>query len=549
MTVEHFDVVIIGAGLTGIGAACHLKMHCPGRRALILEGRETIGGTWDLFRYPGVRSDSDMYTLGYSFRPWRQAKAIADGGAILDYVRDTARAYGVDRWIRFGHRAVRANWSAAARLWTIEATRAEATRTEATRSGERVQFSCNFLFGCSGYYNYADGYMPDYAGAGDFAGSLIHPQHWPPGLDGAGKRIIVIGSGATAVTLVPALAQTAHSVTMLQRSPSYVVSLPSEDVIANGLRKRLPAPLAHRLARWKNVLLGIYFYSEARRRPDRARARIAELAQKALGTDYDVGTHFNPRYNPWDQRLCLVPDNNLFETLRSGKAQMVTDEIDRFTEHGIRLRSGVELPADIVVSATGLRMQFLGGMELCVDGVPVDPARTMTYRGMMLSEVPNFAIAFGYINASWTLKADLTCAYVCRLLNFMKRRNYAVCMPRRDTRVIERPLLDFSSGYVRRSIDGFPRQGTRKPWQVYQNYLFDLLSIRFGLLRDGTLAFSRGAFSRAASSAAPERCDVRETHADRVEDGADKSVQGNGGRVGDAARLARPARADTAALG
>ena len=532
MTTEHFDVIIIGAGLSGIGAACHLKRHCPGTRVLILEGRETIGGTWDLFRYPGVRSDSDMYTLGYSFRPWRQAKAIAEGGAILDYVRDTARAYGVDRWIRFGHRAVRADWSADAQRWTIEAT----------RSGTPVQLSCSFLYGCSGYYDYADGYMPDYAGAEDFAGPLIHPQHWPAGLDVTGKRIVVIGSGATAVTLVPALARTAQSVTMLQRSPSYVVSLPSEDVIANGLRDRLPARLAHRLVRWKNVLLGIYFYRTARRKPDRARARIAQLAQQALGPDYDVGTHFNPTYNPWDQRLCLVPDNDLFESLRSGKARMVTDRIDRFTENGIRLGSGVELPADIVVSATGLRMQLLGGMQLCVDGKPVDPAHTMTYRGMMLSEVPNFAIAFGYVNASWTLKADLTCAYVCRLLNFMKRRGYAVCVPRRDAEVGERPLLDFSSGYVRRSIDGFPRQGTRKPWRVYQNYLLDLMSIRFGLLRDGTLAFSR-----AASSAAPQRCDVRIPHMDRVEDGADKSLEDRGGCVGDTTRPARPARADTAA--
>ena len=486
--LEHVDVIIIGAGLSGIGAACHLRMRCPGKSVLLLESREAIGGTWDLFRYPGVRSDSDMFTLGYSFRPWLGAKSITDGASILEYVRDTARAYGVERRIRFGHRAVRADWSAADAAWTVEATLGAEARQA---GGASVRLRCNFLFACSGYYDYAAGHMPEFADIERFQGRVVHPQLWPEGLDTAGKRIVVIGSGATAVTLVPALTRTASSVVMLQRSPSYVVSLPSEDALARLLRARLPATLAYKLVRWRNVLLGVYLYRALRSKPARARERIAALIREALGPDYDIGPHFTPRYNPWDQRLCLVPDGDLFQALRSGKATMVTDTIERFTPDGVRLGSGRELAADLVITATGLQMQFLGGMQLSIGGVAVDPARTVTYKGSMLSDVPNFAIAFGYTNASWTLKADLTSAYVCRLLNFMTRRGYDWCMPRRDPDAGERPLLDFSSGYVQRSIGRFPRQGERKPWRVYQNYLLDLLGMRTGWLRDGTMTFLR----------------------------------------------------------
>ena len=480
---EHFDVIIIGAGLSGIGAACHLRTRCPDKRVLLLEARDSIGGTWDLFRYPGIRSDSDMFTLGYSFRPWLGAKSITDGASILEYVRDTARAYKVDRHIRFGHRATRADWSPSGAIWTIEAERSSGAGT--------VRLSCNFLFGCSGYYDYANGHMPEFPGIEQFGGRVVHPQRWPDGLDTEGKRIVVIGSGATAVTLAPALARTAASVTMLQRSPSYVVSLPSEDGLARWLRTRVSEMAAYKMVRWRNVLLGIYLYRSMRTKPARARERIAALIRTALGPDYDVGTHFTPSYNPWDQRLCLVPDGDLFRAIRSSKVEMVTGTIERFTGDGIQLASGRELACDLVIAATGLQMQFLGGMQLCVGGVAVDPARTTVYRGMMLSDVPNFAISFGYTNASWTLKADLTSVYVCRLLNFMTRRGYDWCTPPRDPEAGEQPLLSFSSGYVQRSIDRFPRQGGRKPWRVYQNYLLDLLSMRAGPLRDGTMVFRR----------------------------------------------------------
>ena len=484
----HFDVVIIGAGLSGIGAACHLRMKCPDKSYVILESRDAIGGTWDLFRYPGVRSDSDMFTLGYSFRPWREARAIADGASILEYVRQTATAYGVDRRIRFGQRCLRAAWSSADATWTIETACVQKDGGEA-RPG---RITCNFLFSCSGYYNYANGYMPEFPGIERFAGAVVHPQSWPQDLDHAGKRVVVIGSGATAVTLVPALAAAAAHVTMLQRSPTYVVSRPSQDALANRLRRRLPAGLAYRLIRWRNVLLGIYFYRLARRKPDLTRGRILALIRGELGAEYDIGTHFTPRYNPWDQRLCLVPDGDLFRAIAAGDAEIVTDRIERFIETGIRLDSGRELQADLVVAATGLQLQFMGGMQLSVDGVAVDLPGTTTYKGMMYSDVPNLATAFGYTNASWTLKADLTSEYVCRLLNHMSRRRYTSCTPRlRDASVTQMPVLDFTSGYIQRSIASFPRQGSSKPWRVYQNYVLDLLSMRYGRVRDGVMEFAR----------------------------------------------------------
>jgi cation diffusion facilitator CzcD-associated flavoprotein CzcO len=478
---EHFDVLIVGAGLSGIGAGYHLQTECPGKSYVILEGRDAIGGTWDLFRYPGIRSDSDMYTLGYNFRPWREAKAIADGPSILQYVRDTARENGIHEKVRFHHRVTRAEWSTQDARWIVEAQYGD----------ETLRFSCNFLFMCSGYYDYANGYLPEFPDADAFAGKLIHPQHWPDNLDYEGKRVVVIGSGATAVTLAPAMAETASHVTMLQRSPTYMVSRPSEDTIANWLRQKLPAMLAYQMTRWKNVLLGMWFFRLARRKPEKVKAGILGLIRKQLGPDYDVATHFTPRYNPWDQRLCLVPDGDLFREINAGRMSIVTDHIDRFTQTGIKLKSGRELEADIIVTATGLQMKLFSGLEVTVDGTRVDLAKTMSYKGMMFSGVPNFAAAFGYTNASWTLKADLTCEYVCRLLRYMDRNGYRQCMPKRDPSVAEVPWLDFTSGYVQRAINQLPRQGAEKPWRLYQNYARDLMALRFGRVSDGAMQFSK----------------------------------------------------------
>ena len=479
--MEHFDVLIVGAGLSGIGAACHLVMKRPGTSFALLEARDTIGGTWDLFRYPGIRSDSDMYTLGYSFRPWTEAKAIADGPAILAYVSETAAAYGVDRKIRFGHQVKRASWCSEDARWTIEAEHGD----------QVVRFTCNFLFTCSGYYDYAGGYTPHIAGTERFQGRIVHPQQWPASLDYAGKRVVVIGSGATAVTLVPAMAKTASHVTMLQRSPTYIVSRPAEDRVANWLRRRLPAKLAYGITRWRSVLLTMFFYHLARRKPAQFKAGVLKAVRAQLGPDYDVATHFTPRYNPWDQRLCLVPDADLFRSLRAGTASVVTDEIKTFTETGLRLKSGADLPADIVVTATGLNLILLGGIQFTIDGVPTRLAQSMSYKGMMFSDVPNLAAAFGYTNASWTLKADLTSEYVCRLLGFMDRHGYAQCTPEREPGVAEEPVIDFTSGYVQRGLDQLPRQGNRKPWKLHQNYARDLLALRFGKVDDGTMQFTK----------------------------------------------------------
>ncbi len=479
--MEHFDVLIVGAGLSGIGAACHLVMKRPGTSFALLEARDTIGGTWDLFRYPGIRSDSDMYTLGYSFRPWTEAKAIADGPAILAYVSETAAAYGVDRKIRFGHQVKRASWCSEDARWTIEAEHGD----------QMLRFTCNFLFTCSGYYDYAGGYTPHIAGTERFQGRIVHPQQWPASLDYAGKRVVVIGSGATAVTLVPAMAKTASHVTMLQRSPTYIVSRPAEDRVANWLRRRLPAKLAYGITRWRSVLLTMFFYHLARRKPAQFKAGVLKAVRAQLGPDYDVATHFTPRYNPWDQRLCLVPDADLFRSLRAGTASVVTDEIETFTETGLRLKSGTDLPADIVVTATGLNLILLGGIQFTIDGVPTRLAQSMSYKGMMFSDVPNLAAAFGYTNASWTLKADLTSEYVCRLLGFMDRHGYAQCTPKREPGVAEEPVIDFTSGYVQRGLDQLPRQGDRKPWKLHQNYARDLLALRFGKVDDGTMQFTK----------------------------------------------------------
>jgi cation diffusion facilitator CzcD-associated flavoprotein CzcO len=407
MSQEHFDVLIVGAGLSGIGAGYHLREKCPGKSYVILEGRDCIGGTWDLFRYPGIRSDSDMFTLGYSFKPWLDPKAIADGPQILSYVRETAAENGIDKHIRFHHRVRRAAWSTPEARWSVEAE-----RSTGEGAVETVRFTCNFLFMCSGYYKYEAGYTPEFAGVADFAGRLVHPQKWTDDIDYAGKRVVVIGSGATAVTLVPELAKTAEEVTMLQRSPTYVVSRPAQDLLANKLRRNLPARLAYHLIRWRNVMWGMYFFQLSRRKPARVKQLILGGVRMALGPDYDVATHFTPRYNPWDQRLCLVPDGDLFKAIREKRARVVTSEIDRFTAKGIRLKDGRELAADIIVTATGLVLQVVGDLEISVDGRAVDFASTLTYKGMMYADVPNLASAFGYTNASWTLKCDLTCEYV-----------------------------------------------------------------------------------------------------------------------------------------
>ena len=484
--MEHFDVLIMGAGLSGIDAAHHLQELCPKKSYVILEQRERIGGTWDLFRYPGVRSDSDMFTMGYSFRPWTGAKAISPGNEIREYISTVARDEGIDRHIRFRHQIRRASWSSGEAMWTVEA---EHTSPDGT--SEVVTLTCNFLFSCAGYYRYSQGYTPNFPGLENFKGPVIHPQAWPDNLDYAGKRIVIIGSGATAVTLLPAMAKTAGHVTMLQRSPTYIVSRPEQDAIANRLRRILPAKLAHQLSRWKNMTYAMYAYQLARRKPGLVKAAIQKQVRAFLGQEYDVATHFSPRYNPWEQRLCLVPDGDFFLAIKSGTASVVTDMIDSFTERGIRLQSGQELEADIVITATGLVLQQVGGVELKVDGRIVDSGAALSYMGMMTSGVPNFASVFGYINASWTLKADLICAYVCRLLNFMERRGVRQVMPASNDETAATPFVEhFSSGYIQRGLASCPKQGSRHPWRVHQNYLRDLISLGGSRFDKGVLEFS-----------------------------------------------------------
>ena len=484
--VEHFDVLIVGAGLSGIGAGYHLQQKCPGKSYAILEGRDCIGGTWDLFRYPGIRSDSDMFTLGYSFKPWTEAKAIADGPNILQLCAADC--------CRERHRQKNPLQPSRQARVVVVAGRALDCGGRAHKgegATEVVRFTCHFLFMCSGYYKYEEGYTPEFRGTADFAGRIVHPQKWPEDIDYAGKRVVVIGSGATAVTLVPEMAKTASHVTMLQRSPTYVVARPAEDALANKLRRNLSAKLAYHMIRWRNVLFGMYFFQLCRRKPDRAKQLILGGVKMALGPDYDIGTHFTPRYNPWEQRLCLVPDGDLFRAIRDQRASVVTNQIDTFTKRGIRLKDGSELEADIIVTATGLNLQVLGGLEVSVDGRTVDFARTLNYKGMMYSDIPNMASAFGYTNASWTLKCDLTCEYVCRLINYMDRHGYKQCMPHNlDPTVSEMPSLDFSSGYVQRSIEKLPKQGSKRPWRLYQNYALDIVTLRYGKIDDGVMQYS-----------------------------------------------------------
>ena len=497
MPNEHLDVLIVGAGLSGIGAAYHLHERHPHRSLALLEARDDLGGTWDLFRYPGIRSDSDMHTLGFGFRPWAEAKAIADGPAILRYLRDTAREYGIDRRIRYGRRVVRAEWSTADARWTVD--------VERTDTGETEQLTCGFLLGCTGYYRYDEGYTPHFEGTDRFEGEIVHPQHWPEDLDYAGKRVVVIGSGATAVTLVPAMAGEAGHVTMLQRSPSYVTSLPSVDPFAERMRRLLPGRLAFAAVRWKNVLQQIAIFQLSRRRPDTVKSFLRKFLVRQLPDGYDIDRHFTPTYDPWDQRLCLVPDGDLFRAIRKESASIVTDRIETFTEHGIALESGEELEADVIVTATGLNLLLFGGIELAIDGVEVDLPSTMTYKGMMLEGVPNFAFAIGYTNASWTLKADLTGEYVGRLLRHMDAHGQRVCVPRNeDPTVEETPLLDFDAGYVQRSIHQLPKSGSKAPWRLRMNYAVDLVALRFGSVDDGVMRFSSPSPPPAAPAPAPE---------------------------------------------
>jgi monooxygenase len=480
---NHVDVLIVGAGLSGIGAACHLQRHCPERSFAIVESRAAIGGTWDLFRYPGVRSDSDMFTLGYSFKPWREAQAIADGGAIRSYIREAAEEHSITDRIRFNSRVVAAEWSSEDARWTVEIARSD--------SDERSTLTCGFLLGCTGYYRYEQGYTPQFEGVERFQGQIVHPQHWPEDLDYTGRRVVVIGSGATAVTLVPAMAPAAQHVTMLQRSPSYVMALPNHDPIAALARRLLPERTAYSLVRWKNVMLAVGLFKLSRSAPAVMKRLLRRGVERRLPAGYDVDTHFTPHYEPWDQRLCFVPDGDMLDAISSGSASVATGQIETFTETGLRLTDGSEIDADLIVTATGLNLLALGGIEIVVDGRPVELSATVGYKGMMLSGVPNLAMTLGYTNASWTLKADLVSEYVCRLLNHMRAHDYARCMPIAPHPSLPTlPFLDLKSGYVQRSIDVLPRQGTVAPWRLNQNYPLDVRLLRRGPIEDAGIEFS-----------------------------------------------------------
>lgn len=484
--MEHFDVLIMGAGLSGIDAAYHLQKFCPNKSYVILEQRGCIGGTWDLFRYPGIRSDSDMLTMGYSFRPWTNPKAISPGDEIRKYISDTARDEDIDRHIRFQHTVHSAAWCSEEGRWTVGV---ECTLPDGRTLG--VTLTCGFLMSCTGYYRYSAGYTPIFPDMGRFTGRIVHPQAWPEDLNYYDQRVVIIGSGATAVTLLPAMAQTASHVTLLQRSPSYIISIPEKDVIANWLRRVLPAMWAHKLSRWKNVAFMIFLYQLARRCPNFVKAGLIRKVREQLGPGHDVSTHFNPRYNPWEQRLCLAPDGDLFRAIKSGRASVVTDEISGFSERGVQLKSGREVEADIVVTATGLVLQAFGGVQLSVDGRSVNPGETLSYKGVMMSGVPNFASVFGYVNASWTLKADLICAWVCRLLNFMDRKGARQVTPKRLARRAVAPFVEnFTPGYMQRAVESWPKQGAESPWRVYQNYIRDVISLKWSSVDNDSLEFS-----------------------------------------------------------
>ena len=482
MAIQHFDVLIVGAGLSGIGAATHLQKQCPGKTYAILEGRDAIGGTWDLFRYPGIRSDSDMFTLGYSFKPWTNPKAIADGPSIRSYIHEAAREGGIEKNIRFGHKIVKSSWSSDDAQWTVGALLQD--------TGKTVKYTCNFLFMCSGYYNYDAGYTPHFEGRERFKGQIIHPQHWPENLDYTGKKVVIIGSGATAVTLLPAMTDKAAHVTMLQRSPTYVVSLPEQDLFANSLRRFLPEKMVYRATRAKNIALTLGFFNLSRQRPKPVRRMLLAQVRAQVGKDFDM-KHFTPNYNPWDVRLCAVPNGDLFKTLRKGQGEIVTDHIDTFTETGIQLKSGQHLDADIIITATGLDLQIMGGMQVVVDGKPADVTQRMNYKGIMFEGIPNIAMVFGYTNASWTLKADISSEYVCRLLKTMDKRGMRQCTPiNNDPSVIPESFMDMHSGYVQRALSKLPKQGNKAPWKVYMNYFLDLPMLRYRPIEDGSMELS-----------------------------------------------------------
>ena len=483
MTQNHFNVIVVGAGISGIGAGYYLQKKCPNKSFVILEGRDNIGGTWDLFRYPGIRSDSDMNTMGFRFKPWMGVKSIADGPSILSYLHETVKENDLNKKIQFNQWVNEASWSSRDSQWTVQ--------VKNKKTQELQDITCDFLFLCGGYYNYEEGYTPHFAGRENFLGQIIHPQKWPINLDYKNKKVVVIGSGATAVTIIPTMAEEAAHVTMLQRSPTYFLSAPDEDPVGNFLRKIISSKLTYKLVRWKNIRFQWWFFQKCRKFPKKVKEFLIKQVREELGPNYDIETHFTPKYNPWEQRLCLVPNGDLFNAINAGKASVITDHIDRFTKKGIKLKSGGEVEADLIVTATGLNLEVCNGIKLEVDNNEVDISKTMTYKGMMFSDVPNLVATFGYTNASWTLRADLTSEYVCRLLNFMDKKGYANCCPRIAEHVEQDgDWLDFTSGYVKRSMHKFPKQGSRDPWRNTQNFPKDVLAIRWGNIDNKELKFT-----------------------------------------------------------
>ena len=483
MTQNHFNVIVVGAGISGIGAGYYLQKKCPNKSFVILEGRDNIGGTWDLFRYPGIRSDSDMNTMGFRFKPWMGVKSIADGPSILSYLHETVKENDLNKKIHFNQWVNEASWSSRDSQWTVQ--------VENKKTQELQDFTCDFLFLCGGYYNYEEGYTPHFAGRENFLGQIIHPQKWPKNLDYKNKKVVVIGSGATAVTIIPTMAEEAAHVTMLQRSPTYFLSAPDEDPVGNFLRKFISSKLTYKLVRWKNIRFQWWFFQKCRKFPKKVKEFLIKQVREELGPNYDIETHFTPKYNPWEQRMCLVPNGDFFNAINAGKASVITDHIDRFTKKGIKLKSGGEVEADLIVTATGLNLEVCNGIKLEVDNNEVDISKTMTYKGMMFSDVPNLVATFGYTNASWTLRADLTSEYVCRLLNFMDKKGYANCCPRTAEHVEQDgDWLDFTSGYVKRSMHKFPKQGSRDPWRNTQNFPKDVLAIRWGNIDNKELKFT-----------------------------------------------------------
>ena len=483
MTQNHFNVIVVGAGISGIGAGYYLQKKCPNKSFVILEGRDNIGGTWDLFRYPGIRSDSDMNTMGFRFKPWMGVKSIADGPSILSYLHETVKENDLNKKIHFNQWVNEASWSSRDSQWTVQ--------VENKKTQELQDFTCDFLFLCGGYYNYEEGYTPHFAGRENFLGQIIHPQKWPKNLDYKNKKVVVIGSGATAVTIIPTMAEEAAHVTMLQRSPTYFLSAPDEDPVGNFLRKFISSKLTYKLVRWKNIRFQWWFFQKCRKFPKKVKEFLIKQVREELGPNYDIETHFTPKYNPWEQRMCLVPNGDFFNAINAGKASVITDHIDRFTKKGIKLKSGGEVEADLIVTATGLNLEVCNGIKLEVDNNEVDISKTMTYQGMMFSDVPNLVATFGYTNASWTLRADLTSEYVCRLLNFMDKKGYANCCPRTAEHVEQDgDWLDFTSGYVKRSMHKFPKQGSRDPWRNTQNFPKDVLAIRWGNIDNKELKFT-----------------------------------------------------------